>query len=308
MPASAETAPPACLNCGAVLHGRYCSHCAQSADDHHRPILRLIWEGIEGITHLDGRLATTLPPLLFRPGKLARDHLEGRRARHVPPFRLFLVTLLVFMLALESVIGAGFGGRPTMVSIRTGAQTKVVPATPSQIADMMTGARTPAEIAGEPETEPISPKARKAIGGVEAWIGGKIRRAAANPEYFQMVVFTWAHRLAVLLLPIFAAQLALLYFWRRKFYFYDHLVVSMQFLSFAFVIFAIAWLPPEPVRGALIGLAFLWLPVNLFMLLRGAYGSGVFGAAVRTVWLWLSTLVVFTLLVIGLLFLGLQQL
>ena len=89
-------APPAraCLNCGAIVHSRYCSDCGQSTDDLRRPILHLLWEGVEGFTHLDGRLARTLPLLFFHPGQLARDHLEGRRARHVPPLRLFLVSLL----------------------------------------------------------------------------------------------------------------------------------------------------------------------------------------------------------------------
>ena len=54
--------------------------------------------------------------------------------------------------------------------------------------------------------------------------------------------------------------------------------------------------------------AILWTPVNLFQLLRGAYGSGWVGAGVRTGLLWLSTQVVFALLLTGLLILGLQQL
>jgi len=33
-----------CLNCGANLHGRYCSDCGQSSDDHKRPILHLLWD------------------------------------------------------------------------------------------------------------------------------------------------------------------------------------------------------------------------------------------------------------------------
>ena len=121
-------------------------------------------------------------------------------------------------------------------------------------------------------------------------------------------MFTWAHRLAVLLLPIFAAQLTLLYAWRRRFYVYDHLLVSMQFLGFVFLVSAAAWLPPEPLRGWTVLVAALWTPVNLFQLLRGAYGSSVLGALVRTAWLWVSTGVVFAALLLGLLTLGLQQL
>ena len=90
-----------CANCGAVLQGRYCHVCGQDADTHKRSILHLTWEGIEGLFHLDGRLRRTAPDLFLRPGRLARDYMENRIARHVPPFRTFLVTLLLFILAAE---------------------------------------------------------------------------------------------------------------------------------------------------------------------------------------------------------------
>jgi hypothetical protein len=35
---------------------------------------------------------------VFRPGKLTRDYLMGRRARFMPPFRTYLVLSLLFFL------------------------------------------------------------------------------------------------------------------------------------------------------------------------------------------------------------------
>jgi hypothetical protein len=93
-----------CKNCGTALEGWYCYSCGQNADTHHRSILHLIWEAIEGMFHLDGRLANTLPLLFFRPGVLAKDYMEGRIVRHVPPFRTFLVALLLFIFAAEHAI------------------------------------------------------------------------------------------------------------------------------------------------------------------------------------------------------------
>jgi len=84
-----------------VLQGPYCHACGQNADSHKRSILRLTGEVIESLFELDGRLARTLPDLFLRPGRLARDYMEGRIARHVPPFRTFLVALLLFILAAE---------------------------------------------------------------------------------------------------------------------------------------------------------------------------------------------------------------
>ena len=91
----------ACANCGAILQGPYCHVCGQNADDHKRSIVHLAWEAVEGFLHLDGRLLRTLPDLFIRPGRLARDYMDGRIARHVPPFRTFLVALLIFIFAAE---------------------------------------------------------------------------------------------------------------------------------------------------------------------------------------------------------------
>ena len=140
------------------------------------------------------------------------------------------------------------------------------------------------------------------------WLEDRIKRAAANQEYYSMVLFTWAHRLAILLLPILAALLALVYVRRRKqFYIYDHLIVAMQFLSFEFLIFAIAWVIPDPVRGWALWIATLWTPVNLYMILRGAYGSRVITAGLKTVFLWFSTMLLFGLLMVGLITLALAE-
>lgn len=320
MPSSIEDAPehtaPAktCLNCGVRLHGRYCSDCGQSSDDHKRPILQLLREGVEGLIHFDGRLTRTLPLLFFRPGQLARDHMEGRRTRHVPPFRLFLISLFLFMLSLEVTVGEMPHGHGMTITVRHGSETKVVQATPSQMADILSGKKTPEQIANRDRDNEAS-ASQVAITQHESpwtdprsWIRGRIQRALTNPEYFELLVFTWAHRLAILLLPIFAAQLMLLYAWQRQFYAYDHLLVSMQFLAFVFLITGLAWLLPDPLRGVSVAGAAAWVPINLYMLLRGAYGSGVAGALVRTVGLWLSTQVVFVVLVMGLLAFGLQRL
>ncbi len=301
-----------CRNCEAILHGRYCSDCGQSSDDLHRPILHLLWESVEGFTHLDGRLARTLPLLLFHPGQLARDQLEGRRARHVPPVRLFLISLLLFMLSLEGAMGDLRRDHDMTITLRQGSTVKVIRATPGQMADVLTGTKTPEQIAqGDDGTgRPADDQAKRGspITDLRPWFRQHTQRALANPGYFELVVFTWAHRLAILLLPIFAIQLALLYAWRTEFYLHDHLIVSVQFLSFVFLLTGLAWLPLGPLHNTAIAVATLWVPVNLYQLLRGAYGSSVVGALARTAWLWLSTQVVFIVLVLGLLILGLERL
>jgi Protein of unknown function (DUF3667) len=87
-----------CRNCGAALTGRYCADCGQAADVHMPTTLELVHQALEGITHSDSRLWSTLFLLWFKPGKLTLEFVAGRRARYLPPFRLYLVLSVIFFL------------------------------------------------------------------------------------------------------------------------------------------------------------------------------------------------------------------
>src|SRR6185503_13895415 len=43
----------------------------------------------------------TLPLLMFRPGRLTREWVMGKRARYVSPLALFLFTVFVMFMALS---------------------------------------------------------------------------------------------------------------------------------------------------------------------------------------------------------------
>ena len=366
---SAHPPPPPgtlCMNCETELTGRFCHACGQEHADHHRSILHLVWESFEGMFHVDGRLWRTIPWLFVKPGELSKEYFQGKRARHVPPFRTFLVSLLIFILAAEAVLhkwthdlqhgaehppAAAAGGHdekggtnvnvglpdgqkigvvrdgrlvrepraepaapPSGVSVRVntpeGVKTgymkdgKVVDADGKVIADgLPTAGSIYGEILKEGDAGQNPEEFRRKVG----WAEGQVKKIVENPSYFMMIAFGWGHRLAVLLLPIFAAFLALMYFYRREVFVYDHLIVSMNFLSFTFLSFAIALIMPGPVRGWALLVATLWSPVNLFMTLRGAYGSGVFSALVKTSVLWVATIFLFATLVFGLMAIGFAQ-
>jgi len=101
----AEQQPPPgiavsrCRNCGAPLSGRYCADCSQAADVHVPSTRELLHQALEGITHSDSRLWTTLYSLWFKPGKLTLEFVAGRRVAYLPPFRLYLVLSVIFFLS-----------------------------------------------------------------------------------------------------------------------------------------------------------------------------------------------------------------
>ena len=98
LPAMRMQLPAKCGNCGAALTGRFCAACGQRQQPHVQLLVHFVAEGIEGVTHADSRLWRSLGYLLTRPGLLTREFLEGRRARYLPPFRLYLVISVVFFL------------------------------------------------------------------------------------------------------------------------------------------------------------------------------------------------------------------
>ena len=87
-----------CLNCGTELRGQYCGKCGQRASNRLISIWELLRDAFGDLLEIDSRLWRTLIPLLIRPGQLTRDYLEGRRARYMPPFRMYLVLSVVFFV------------------------------------------------------------------------------------------------------------------------------------------------------------------------------------------------------------------
>ncbi len=416
-----------CKNCGTPLEGWYCYSCGQNADTHHRSILHLIWEAIEGMFHLDGRLANTLPLLFFKPGKLAKDYMEGRVARHVPPFRTFLVALLLFIFAAEHAIHkirhevelkeekeiaalATPAGRKAKademrkdaVEVRDGrlsdaaeardealkepgadkariaakydekakkardryaakvAEADALEKNPNAAAEAKAriekrGEDVAQQIRGldlnDPDTiddntrkiaeaqiggqhfnvvTPNGPAPPEAAGHNDAaarkevtadidlgdhsdsrrvawWPKEGLAKAVANPDYYLLVMFGWAHRLAVLLLPIIGLSLALVYVNRRQFFIYDHLLVATNLLSFAFLTNAIGMVLPASLVGPWFAILTFWTPINLFQTLRGGYGSTVVGAVFKTLVVWFMSVFAFALLITALMVFTLTQ-
>ncbi len=86
----------ACMNCGTELKGPFCFYCGQPDKNFMRFFPALMRELLEDTLDFDSRFMRTLKPLLFKPGKLTRDYLDGRRFRYVPPLRLYIFSSIAF--------------------------------------------------------------------------------------------------------------------------------------------------------------------------------------------------------------------
>ena len=278
-----------CMNCGAPLAGEYCAVCGQRHEPHVHTLGHFLGEAFEGLTHADSRLWRTLGYLLVKPGRLTREFLDGRRARYLPPFRLYLVvSLLFFVIAgLPEGMKTDSNAPPTRESVAKldeatrslESQLGDAPGAAQAVAAMREEARRQrAQLEGQTDSHAGSvelDRDRVQLGFCDAFKnpGPKGDSGYAMMQGFckkashmsgQALVESLVHnipRAMFVFLPLLAAIMKLLY-WRPKRYYVEHLLFLVHNHAFVFLALSIATLfdrlTPD---GNLFGfvVAFLWL-------------------------------------------------
>ena len=98
-----------CLNCNALIYGRFCHICGQENLIPKETFLYLVRHFIEDLTLFDGKFFATLKYLLLRPDFLSYEYMRGRRLSYLNPIRMYVFTSAIFSFLLSFVrIGAFF--------------------------------------------------------------------------------------------------------------------------------------------------------------------------------------------------------
>lgn len=285
---SADLSGEPCRNCGTMVEGKYCPKCGQLAASFHRPVWSLIGETISDTFTLDGRLARTLPVLLFRPGRLTKDYTEGKRARYVPPFRLFLLASLLFYLMLFTLVTPGQWINSIDDDTRAEIEQSLteVPempeldeATLAQLEAANIDVNAPEEIRGDIEQQVVT--------------------VLNRPDQFAAEIERWLPRLSIILVPLTMIALALLHVWRRDLYVYDHAIHALHlhswiYLTGAFLMFAGPHLPG--IVFALYGIAFF---AYLWRSLMVAGSAGIIMSGLRMFMMFVFWIVVITIIMVA---------
>lgn len=91
-----------CLNCGAIVQGRYCHVCGQENVVPKETFWHMVTHFFYDITHFDSSFFTTVKDLLFKPGFLSREYMIGRRVSYLHPVRMYVFTSAIFFLLFFS--------------------------------------------------------------------------------------------------------------------------------------------------------------------------------------------------------------
>ena len=98
-----KTLPPLthCENCGTELVGPFCAHCGQPAIDYRRSLGSLLTDAADAFFNFDARFFQSFGLLLIKPWRLTNEFIEGKRARHVHPLRVYLIASVTFFLVIN---------------------------------------------------------------------------------------------------------------------------------------------------------------------------------------------------------------
>ena len=88
-----------CQNCGQEVTQKYCPNCGQANTETRQSFVHLAGHVVEDLVHYDGAFWKTIKYLLFRPARLTKEYIAGRRISYVPPVKLYIfISFIAFFL------------------------------------------------------------------------------------------------------------------------------------------------------------------------------------------------------------------
>jgi hypothetical protein len=97
----------ACANCETPLRAeqRFCGHCGQRAHSGRLTMRQIGHDVLHALTHADHSIFSLIRQLAYRPGRVAREYVDGRRKKYFGPFPFVVISvgLASFMIYLTGV-------------------------------------------------------------------------------------------------------------------------------------------------------------------------------------------------------------
>ena len=261
-----------CLNCGTGLMGPFCHYCGQPDKNLMRFFPALLREMMSDFLDFDSRFVRTLKPLLFHPGRLTRDYLDGKRFRYVPPLRLYIFSSIAFFFLAAIVASDSINvntdadadpdvatqmddeAREQLQEALSGLE-QTRPELAAEIAEKVEAAQAESgeaaeeefgkpdfDVNGKPWDEETNPLV---IPLMPDWVNDRINREIAespqkgkeiseNPDLIRDQFFEVLPATMFVLLPLVALLFKFWYLFANRYY-VEHLIFALHNHSFIFV-------------------------------------------------------------------------
>lgn len=227
-----------CENCGDYVEKKFCPSCGQKNIETRQTFPVLIGHFAEDLTHYDTAFWKSLKHLLFRPGRLTRIYLEGKRQQYVPPVKLYIfISFITFLIPaiLPDFTNQNEADRKVLnkvdVTIKEAAKTSKI---------IFTGQ----EVHSQKELDSLRalPEGQKV-----SWIDyndAKIELKFKNGLSWEKIGETIVNilpKVLFLYMPIFTFWIWLFH-GKRRWYFFDHGIFTLHYFSFLLLLFTIIYI------------------------------------------------------------------
>jgi hypothetical protein len=231
-----------CPNCESILRSRdiYCPCCGQKKlEENDFSVKHFLIESFGDFFHFESKLINSLKPVLFKPGFLTLEYMKGRRNKYFQPFKMFLFISVFFFIL------SNFNLSRFHKSDDNGKDKKSQPLISITIDSTTSGTDSIRKMPIDSLRNLINNYGvEKLMGEDGTWFEKYMFKLAmkmrvSGEEKVMEEFYHYISKLIFLLIPIFALLLKLLYIRRKKTY-YEHLVFSLHFHSFVFLLYILA--------------------------------------------------------------------
>lgn len=278
-----------CDNCKTLLQGSFCHHCGQEKTVILCSLKHLFQDLFSAIGSWDSRLWRTLIPLWFKPGVLTRQYISGHRAPYAPPLRLYLFSSIIAFLIFSLLTSDLPEQSKEQLSIE---ERQLIS---QQIQTELQQALEQSGVAYEPEKYDTLPFSGFLAEETQQALLKKLTFLSEHPAILFSKFFSLAPQMLLLLLPLLAGVLMLLYAFSGRFYI-EHLILALHTHSFIlhmllfyaglhFLSIPVATIPwlLVPINWLQM-IVLLWIPVYLLMTQKVFYRQN-WGKTIIKFWL-----------------------
>jgi hypothetical protein len=292
-----------CLNCGQQIdNSNFCPYCGQENHSKQISIWTMLRDFFGDYFAFDSKLFKSIVPLLFKPGFLTAEYVNGRRMSYIAPLRLYIFTTFIFffitgisgLLSTDSrelfatrsyQLAAGDSLRAILEEFEKSgklqdrerleqqykhATDQILSPSSGKVIYGSTGVGTTDSTSEIHFTENVD----KLGGAFSRFLHNKAERMENLGEQGEKLllqsIVANIPKVLFLLLPVFALILNLLYV-RHSRYFVEHFVFSLHVHTFIFVLLILALLMPFDFMPWIVVLG---THLYLFAALVRFYGQG----------------------------------
>ncbi|MCB9258193.1 MAG: DUF3667 domain-containing protein [Ignavibacteriales bacterium] len=227
-----------CLNCHQEInYSTYCPYCGQLNTDKKITLKQIVKDFLGDYFTFDSKFFRSITPLLFKPGHLTKEYIDGKRVNYILPLRLYIFTTFLFFFIVTLNTKLDFDKFSTSdfnseKNIEKQDSTKDSNNNIAVFGNDSTTAKysSPIKFTYDDSSESEN--------GFSRYMNNKAKYLQSlGPDAKSLFVKELLNQLPKVmffLLPIFALILKLIYI-RKKMFYVEHLVFSLHIHTFIFV-------------------------------------------------------------------------